>query len=117
MFGTRGTAPGGIGGGTGGGKRGDGWGAGSPARDASKAVGADRGKSKKTAGFVKDGDSTQLIDYDNWTEEQRRARTAANLQKRILPPEELGPMAVLLASEEGHSITGQVVRVDGGDWV
>lgn len=60
---------------------------------------------------------TQLIDYDNWTEEQRRERTAANLQKRILKPEELGPMAVLLASEEGHSITGQVVRVDGGDWV
>ena len=27
---------------------------------------------------------TQLIDYDNWTEEQRRERIAANLQKRIL---------------------------------
>ena len=60
---------------------------------------------------------TQLINYDNWTEEQRRERIAANLQKRILQPEELGPMAVLLASEEGSSMTGQVVCVDGGDWI
>ena len=60
---------------------------------------------------------TQLINYDNWTEEQRQERTAANLQKRILQPEELGPMAVLLASEEGSSMTGQVVCVDGGDWI
>ena len=49
---------------------------------------------------------TQLINYDNWTEEERRERTAANLQKPILQPEELGPMAVLLASEEGSSMTG-----------
>lgn len=60
---------------------------------------------------------TQLIKYDSWTEEQRTLWEGANLQKRVLQPEELGPMAVLLASEEGHSITGQVVCVDGGDWV
>jgi enoyl-[acyl-carrier-protein] reductase (NADH) len=36
------------------------------------------------------------------------------VQKRILEPEELGPMAVLLASDEGKAITGQEVSVDGG---
>ncbi len=37
-----------------------------------------------------------------------------NLIDRILEPEELGPMAVLLASPESHGITGQVISVDGG---
>ena len=37
-----------------------------------------------------------------------------NLQKRILEPDELGPMAVLLAAPESHGITGQVISVDGG---
>ena len=37
-----------------------------------------------------------------------------NLINRILEPEELGPMAVLLASRESHGITGQVISVDGG---
>lgn len=37
-----------------------------------------------------------------------------NLQQRILEPEELAPMAVLLASTEGAGITGQVISVDGG---
>jgi NAD(P)-dependent dehydrogenase (short-subunit alcohol dehydrogenase family) len=39
---------------------------------------------------------------------------AENVQKRILEPEELGPMAVLLVSEESRGITGQVLSVDGG---
>ena len=39
---------------------------------------------------------------------------AENVQKRILEPDELGPMAVLLASEEAKGITGQVISVDGG---
>ena len=44
-----------------------------------------------------------------------RARIESeNLQNRILEPEELGPMAVLLASEEAAGITGQVISVDGG---
>ena len=34
---------------------------------------------------------TQLINYDSWTEEQRRERTAANLQKRILQRRSWGP--------------------------
>jgi len=37
-----------------------------------------------------------------------------NLQKRILEPEELGPMATLLAADESAGITGQVISVDGG---
>jgi NAD(P)-dependent dehydrogenase (short-subunit alcohol dehydrogenase family) len=37
-----------------------------------------------------------------------------NLLKRILEPEELGPMAALLAAPESGGITGQVISVDGG---
>ncbi len=39
---------------------------------------------------------------------------AESAQRRILEPEELVPMAVLLASEAGGGITGQVISVDGG---
>ena len=39
---------------------------------------------------------------------------AESAQRRILEPEELAPMAVLLASEAGGGITGQVISVDGG---
>ena len=39
---------------------------------------------------------------------------ADSAQGRILEPEELAPMAVLLASEAGGGITGQVISVDGG---
>ena len=37
-----------------------------------------------------------------------------NLQRRILEPEELAPMAALLAAPESAGITGQVISVDGG---
>jgi len=38
-----------------------------------------------------------------------------NAQKRLVEPEELGPMAALIASEMGgKAITGQVISVDGG---
>jgi NAD(P)-dependent dehydrogenase (short-subunit alcohol dehydrogenase family) len=37
-----------------------------------------------------------------------------NLQRRVLLPDELGPMAALLAAEESAGITGQVISVDGG---
>ncbi|MBI2964332.1 MAG: SDR family NAD(P)-dependent oxidoreductase [Deltaproteobacteria bacterium] len=40
---------------------------------------------------------------------------ADNVQKRLIEPEELGPMAALIASEDGgRAITGQVISVDGG---
>lgn len=44
-----------------------------------------------------------------------RAKAAAlTVQGRVLEPEELVPMAVLLASPEAAGITGQVIGVDGG---
>jgi len=65
--------------------------------------------------------NTSLLDWDvlalayGTTPAGARAiAESENLQKRILEPEELGPMAVLLASEEAAGITGQVVSVDGG---
>ena len=39
---------------------------------------------------------------------------ADSAQRRVLEPEELAPMAVLLASEAGAGITGQTISVDGG---
>jgi NAD(P)-dependent dehydrogenase (short-subunit alcohol dehydrogenase family) len=45
----------------------------------------------------------------------RAAAAAENVQRRLVQPEELGPMAVVLASESGgRAITGQVISVDGG---
>jgi NAD(P)-dependent dehydrogenase (short-subunit alcohol dehydrogenase family) len=44
-----------------------------------------------------------------------RAKAAAQtVQGRVLEPEELVPMATLLASPDGAGITGQVISVDGG---
>jgi NAD(P)-dependent dehydrogenase (short-subunit alcohol dehydrogenase family) len=50
------------------------------------------------------------------TPEALRAQAASeNVQKRIVQPDELGPMAALIASEDGgKAITGQVISVDGG---
>jgi 3-hydroxybutyrate dehydrogenase/3-oxoacyl-[acyl-carrier protein] reductase len=65
--------------------------------------------------------NTTLLDWDGlaiaWKTdpEGARARAAAeSLQNRVLEPEELGPMATLLASPEAAGITGQVISVDGG---
>jgi NAD(P)-dependent dehydrogenase (short-subunit alcohol dehydrogenase family) len=65
--------------------------------------------------------NTTLTDWDaigrrqGIAPEEARARAEAeNLQHRILEPEELGPMAALLASPDGGGITGQVISVDGG---
>ena len=65
--------------------------------------------------------NTQLVNFDRIGRtmgiEGDRARSMAendNLQKRILEPEELGPMAALIASEGSAGITGQVISVDGG---
>lgn len=64
---------------------------------------------------------TQLLDWDAlasaYATDAAGAKALAesdNLQRRILEPEELGPMAALLASEEAAGITGQVISVDGG---
>ena len=44
----------------------------------------------------------------------RKRAEAESAQRRILAPEELGAMVVLLASDAGAPITGQVIGVDGG---
>ena len=65
--------------------------------------------------------NTQLVDWDalamQWgtdAEGARRKASAENLQNRVLEPDELGPMATLLASSDAAGITGQVISVDGG---
>jgi NAD(P)-dependent dehydrogenase (short-subunit alcohol dehydrogenase family) len=46
---------------------------------------------------------------------QAAAKAAVHtVQGRVIEPEELVPMAVLLASPAGAAITGQVINVDGG---
>jgi NAD(P)-dependent dehydrogenase (short-subunit alcohol dehydrogenase family) len=62
-----------------------------------------------------------LVDFDRLglaqgvsAADARRHAEAENLQHRILEPEELAPMATLLASPDGAGITGQVISVDGG---
>jgi 3-hydroxybutyrate dehydrogenase len=44
----------------------------------------------------------------------RKRAEAESAQRRIMAPEELGPMVVLLASDAGAPITGQVIGVDAG---
>jgi meso-butanediol dehydrogenase/(S,S)-butanediol dehydrogenase/diacetyl reductase len=45
----------------------------------------------------------------------RAQAESENVQKRLVQPDELGPMAALIASETGgKAITGQVISVDGG---
>lgn len=65
--------------------------------------------------------NTALVDFERLaaakgtTAAQAEADAHADsAQGRILEPEELAPMAVLLASEAGGGITGQVISVDGG---
>jgi 3-hydroxybutyrate dehydrogenase len=55
----------------------------------------------------------------SWNGPEGAAAAAAkaevhSVQGRVLEPEELAPMATLLASPEGAGITGQVINVDGG---
>ena len=65
--------------------------------------------------------NTQLVDLDAMARARntdvasvRSSIESENLQNRILEPEELGPMAALLAAPESAGITGQVISVDGG---
>ncbi|WP_419918616.1 SDR family NAD(P)-dependent oxidoreductase [Candidatus Poriferisocius sp.] len=65
--------------------------------------------------------NTSLVDFERLaaargiSAAQARAEAEADCaQRRILEPGELAPMAVMLASEAGRGITGQVISVDGG---
>lgn len=65
--------------------------------------------------------NTELNDWDAIgrarsvsAEAAREMARADNLQRRILEPEELTGMAVLLAGSRGSGITGQILSVDGG---
>ncbi len=65
--------------------------------------------------------NTALVDWEGMgkamgmsADEAHALRAAENLQDRVLEPEELGPMASLLAAPESAGITGQVISVDGG---
>jgi NAD(P)-dependent dehydrogenase (short-subunit alcohol dehydrogenase family) len=65
--------------------------------------------------------NTSLVDFERIaarsgvTAAEAQAKAEAdNAQRRILEPEELAPMAVLLCSDAGAGITGQVISVDGG---
>jgi enoyl-[acyl-carrier-protein] reductase (NADH) len=48
------------------------------------------------------------------TEEVRKKVVDKTALKRVLDPDEFGPVAVLLASDQGAAITGQVIGVDAG---
>ena len=65
--------------------------------------------------------NTDLVDFEAMAraqqisaEEARARGESESAQRRILEPEELGPMCVFLASEAGAPMTGQVIGVDGG---
>jgi len=65
---------------------------------------------------------TALVEWDKVAvlgglenaEAAKKQAEADSLQKRIMEAEEMGPMSVLLASEESAGITGQVICVDAG---
>jgi NAD(P)-dependent dehydrogenase (short-subunit alcohol dehydrogenase family) len=47
-------------------------------------------------------------------EEARALLTQMNPQRRIVEPEEVAALALLLASDEGRGINGQAINIDGG---
>jgi NAD(P)-dependent dehydrogenase (short-subunit alcohol dehydrogenase family) len=60
--------------------------------------------------------NTAVLDWNGPAGRAGAAAKAAvhTVQGRVLEPEELAPMAVLLAGPDGASITGQTISVDGG---
>lgn len=65
--------------------------------------------------------NTSMVDWDrlakamNTTVEgARQFAYSQSIQRRVVEPDELGPVAVMLCSDAGSAITGQVVCVDGG---
>jgi meso-butanediol dehydrogenase / (S,S)-butanediol dehydrogenase / diacetyl reductase len=65
--------------------------------------------------------NTSMVDFErlagamNTTVEgARQFAYSQSIQRRVVEPDELGPMAVLLCSDAGSAVTGQVVFVDAG---
>jgi len=65
--------------------------------------------------------NTKLVDWNSMgatmgvsAAEAKRSAESQNIQKRIVEPDELGPMAAMLASDAGAAVTGQIISVDGG---
>jgi 3-hydroxybutyrate dehydrogenase len=46
--------------------------------------------------------------------EARKLLEATNPQQRLITPEEVASLAVMLASEDGRGINGQAINIDGG---
>jgi NAD(P)-dependent dehydrogenase (short-subunit alcohol dehydrogenase family) len=87
-----------------------------------KALAAQAATAGVTVNMISPGwTDTSLVDFEaiaartgGTAAEARAAAEAENAQRRMLAPEELAGMAVLLASADGRGITGQDVHVDGG---
>src|SRR5215469_7737319 len=65
--------------------------------------------------------NTSMVDWDRLAKAMNTSVEGAKqfaygqrIQRRVVEPDELGPMAVLLCSDAGSAVTGQVVFVDGG---
>jgi meso-butanediol dehydrogenase/(S,S)-butanediol dehydrogenase/diacetyl reductase len=65
--------------------------------------------------------NTRLVDWNvmgamtgTTPEAAKKSAESENIQNRIVEPDELGPMAALMASDAASAITGQVISVDGG---
>ncbi len=54
----------------------------------------------------------------NWTDPERKAQRLREIElKRFGQPEEVVGLALLLASEAGSFVTGEIIRVDGGQTI
>jgi NAD(P)-dependent dehydrogenase (short-subunit alcohol dehydrogenase family) len=65
--------------------------------------------------------NTSMVDFERLAKAMNTTVEGAkqfaygqSIQRRVVEPDELGPMAVLLCSDAGSAVTGQVVYVDGG---
>ncbi len=65
--------------------------------------------------------NTSMVDFErlakamNTTVEgAKQFAYSQSIQRRVVEPDALGPMAVLLCSDAGSAVTGQIVYVDGG---
>ena len=65
--------------------------------------------------------NTSMVDFERLAkamsttvEGAKQFAYGQSIQRRVVEPDELGPMAVLLCSDAGSAVTGQIVYVDGG---